>query len=79
MWRPRKEREERWRRRVRRDRRRGERRTFVCTICERTVPFAWSCPCGFMICDECFAENAWGMTCNYVTWQCPDCGAWRSF
>lgn len=43
------------------------------------MPFAWSCPCGFMICDECFAENAWGMTCNYVTWQCPDCGAWRSF
>jgi hypothetical protein len=19
-------------------------------------------------------ENAWGMTCNGITWQCPDCG-----
>jgi hypothetical protein len=19
-------------------------------------------------------ENAWGMTCNGITWTCPDCG-----
>jgi hypothetical protein len=19
-------------------------------------------------------ENAWGMTCNGITWECPDCG-----
>ncbi|MCU0725364.1 MAG: hypothetical protein MUE73_06185 [Planctomycetes bacterium] len=52
---------------------------FVCTICDREVPFAWSCRCGFMICSACFAENAWGLTCNNVTWECPDCGASRSF
>lgn len=51
----------------------------VCTICERAVPFCWSCPCGFKICTDCFAENAWGMTCNNVTWECPDCGESRSF
>jgi hypothetical protein len=24
-------------------------------------------------------ENLWGLTCNYVDWQCPDCGAWHGF
>jgi hypothetical protein len=24
-------------------------------------------------------ENLWGMTCNNITWTCPDCGAIRSF
>jgi hypothetical protein len=19
-------------------------------------------------------ENLWGLTCNFITWQCPDCG-----
>jgi hypothetical protein len=25
------------------------------------------------------AENAWGMTCNQITWQCPDCGRENGF
>lgn len=52
---------------------------YVCTICEVHPPFAWTCPCGFQICDACFKENAWGLTCNNVTWECPDCGGLRSF
>jgi len=53
--------------------------SYECTICEKHPPFCWTCPCGFQICEVCFAENAWGMTCNNVTWECPDCGAIRSF
>ena len=52
---------------------------YECTICEEHPPFCWTCPCGFQICDGCFKENAWGLTCNNVTWECPDCGAIRSF
>ncbi|MHC4860353.1 MAG: hypothetical protein ACYTDY_09715 [Planctomycetota bacterium] len=51
----------------------------TCTICERTVPFSWWCPCSFRICQECLEENRWGMTCNNITWECPDCGKMRSF
>jgi hypothetical protein len=25
------------------------------------------------------AENLWGLTCNQITWQCPDCGEWHGF
>jgi hypothetical protein len=50
-----------------------------CTICEREVPFSWWCACGFRICQECLEENRWGMTCNNITWECPDCGGMRSF
>ena len=24
-------------------------------------------------------ENAWGMTCNNITWVCPDCGESNGF
>jgi hypothetical protein len=24
-------------------------------------------------------ENLWGMTCNNITWQCPDCGDQNGF
>jgi hypothetical protein len=24
-------------------------------------------------------ENLWGMTCNAITWDCPDCGASNGF
>ena len=51
----------------------------VCTICEREVPFCWSCTCPFRICQDCLEENRWGMTCNNITWECPDCGKMRSF
>jgi len=73
-------RSDRWQKRVERGiRRQRKSRSFTCTICEKDVPFAWTCPCGFMICADCFQENAWGLTCNNVTWECPDCGGFRSF
>jgi hypothetical protein len=43
------------------------------------VPFCWRCRCGFMICQECMHENVWGMSCNGITWQCPDCGGQNGF
>ncbi len=57
----------------------GRRREHVCTVCEEIFRYAFSCACGFAICQACFDENAWGMTCNHVTWECPDCGGMRSF
>ncbi|MBI4881327.1 MAG: hypothetical protein HY812_16955 [Planctomycetes bacterium] len=51
----------------------------ACTICKRAAPFCWSCTCGFRICQACLEENRWGMTCNNVTWECPECGGFRSF
>jgi len=24
-------------------------------------------------------ENLWGLTCNNITWHCPDCGDWNNF
>jgi hypothetical protein len=24
-------------------------------------------------------ENLWGMTCNAITWECPDCGGQNGF
>jgi hypothetical protein len=24
-------------------------------------------------------DNLWGVTCNNITWHCPDCGDWNSF
>ena len=47
---------------------------YECCCCRRKFAFAWTCPCGFSICQECMDENAWGMTCNFITWVCPDCG-----
>jgi hypothetical protein len=58
---------------------RKPRRTFQCHCCGRGEQFCWVCPCGFQICQVCLKENAWGMTCNGITWTCPDCGADRSF
>jgi hypothetical protein len=52
---------------------------YVCVICARQVPYAIWCRCGFMLCPDCLKENAWGMTCNNITWECPDCGEIRSF
>ena len=37
-----------------RKRRTGE---FICHCCRQKQEFCWSCPCGFMICKECFEEN----------------------
>jgi len=51
----------------------------VCGCCKQAVAFVWSCRCGFTICQPCMQENLWGMTCNYVNWTCPDCGASQGF
>lgn len=24
-------------------------------------------------------ENLWGLSCNAITWDCPDCGAGNGF
>ena len=52
---------------------------YVCTVCGTEQPFCWTCPCGFMMCSDCMEENFWGVTCNGITWTCPDCGAIRGF
>lgn len=26
------------------------------------------------MCQTCMDENLWGVTCNNITWVCPDCG-----
>lgn len=51
----------------------------VCTLCDQRVSFCWGCGCGFRICQDCTEENRWGITCNNITWECPDCGGMRSF
>jgi len=50
-----------------------------CPYCGREAPFCWTCPCGFQMCQDCMDENAWGLTCNNLTWTCPDCGRIRSY
>ena len=56
-------------------RRRREKATLrPCPICGHEQRFLWSCRCGFEMCQTCMDENLWGVTCNNVTWVCPDCG-----
>jgi hypothetical protein len=45
-----------------------------CSCCGKHPPFCWRCRCGFSICQNCMEKNFWGMSCNGITWQCPDCG-----
>lgn len=59
--------------------RRRRKKVYQCVCCGKRVPFCWTCPCGFQICNTCMDENLWGMTCSGVYWQCPDCGALRPF
>ena len=51
----------------------------VCHCCGRTYRFCWQCRCGFAICQDCMLENVWGMSCNGITWQCPDCEGQNGF
>jgi hypothetical protein len=52
---------------------------YHCACCDGEFPFCWTCRCGFQICQACMLENFWGMSCNAITWQCPDCGQWNGF
>jgi hypothetical protein len=46
-----------------------------CVCCRKTAPFCWQCRhCDFAICQDCMYENIWGMSCNGITWICPECG-----
>jgi len=58
---------------TRREKRRNK-KPKQCHCCCREFRFCWHCRCGFSMCQECMYENQWGMTCNGITWQCPDCG-----
>ncbi|RPJ83068.1 MAG: hypothetical protein EHJ94_00420 [Deltaproteobacteria bacterium] len=53
---------------------RRQRKQRQCHCCTRPNHFCWYCRCGFTICQECMEENFWGMSCNGITWECPDCG-----
>ncbi len=63
----------------RRSRRRQGPKMVVCPCCHKTVAFCWSCRCGFQMCQECMNDNLWGVTCNNITWHCPDCGKSNGF
>lgn len=50
-------------------------RKHQCDCCNKPSLFCWQCRgCGFALCQECMYENAWGLSCNGITWVCPDCG-----
>ncbi len=60
--------------------RRRRRGLTECHCCRGSFPFCWRCRhCGFSICQDCIQENLWGMSCNGITWQCPDCGEQNGF
>jgi hypothetical protein len=50
-----------------------------CHCCKKDFPFCWHCRCGFNICQDCMLENLWGLSCNGITWDCPDCGGQNGF
>jgi hypothetical protein len=56
-----------------------EKKKNACCCCKKSYRFTWNCSCGFEICQECMSANLWGMTCNSLTWSCPDCGKILSF
>lgn len=63
----------------RRERRRRAGQVTHCPLCHGQRSFFWTCPCGFVMCDVCMQRERWGMTCNNMTWVCPDCGQVRSY
>ncbi|MDZ7832496.1 MAG: hypothetical protein U5L07_12155 [Desulfobacterales bacterium] len=62
-----------------REKRRSRMKNRKCQFCGETAPFVWSCRCGFAICQTCMYENVWGMSCNGITWICPDCAELNGF
>ena len=63
----------------RKERQERARQQEPCPMCAEQRPYYWICPCGFIICDLCMTREAWGMTCNNITWVCPDCGEVRTY
>ncbi len=59
--------------------RRQKARAVPCCCCKQGTPFSWQCRCGFTICRDCMDENFWGLSCNGITWVCPDCGEQNGF
>ncbi|WP_320044542.1 hypothetical protein [uncultured Desulfobacter sp.] len=59
--------------------RRRRSRSKTCHCCGAQAMFCWQCRCGFSMCQSCMYENQWGMTCNGITWECPDCGAQNGY
>ena len=61
--------------------RRKKTTSYTCDCCGQTFPFCWTCrhDCSFQICQECMDENTWGLTCNNINWECPDCGGWNGY
>ena len=51
----------------------------ICPMCKVEQRMFRRCRCGFEMCQACMDENAWGLTCNDLTWTCPDCGEQNSF
>ncbi len=35
--------------------------------------------CGFAMCQNCMHENFWTLSCNGITWECPECGAQNGY
>jgi len=62
---------------ARRDRRRAKNR--ICHCCGNTAPFCWTCRCGLAICQVCMDGMVSSLSCNGITWNCPDCGAVNGF
>ncbi|RJP84790.1 MAG: hypothetical protein C4518_18270 [Desulfobacteraceae bacterium] len=58
-------------------RRRGKDR--ICHCCGQAPPFCWTCRCGLAICQNCMAKNVSNLSCNGITWSCPDCGGQNGF
>jgi len=55
-------------------RQRRKNRAENCSCCNTEASFFWHCRCGYALCQDCMEENFWGLSCNGITWQCPDCG-----
>jgi hypothetical protein len=50
-----------------------------CPLCHQPQRYFRTCRCGFEMCQSCMDDNLWGVTCNHITWVCPDCGEPNSF
>ena len=59
---------------------RRKHKEYICDCCGKTYRFCWCCRyCSFKICQICMEENRWGLTCNNINWECPDCGRWNGY